>query len=749
MATNTTNNIARTSNAETGNSEIEIYLNKRYLIDTHLEYFALKAKLIQWANKMQLGMTNLKLSSSGTASRAFWNKYTDYDLENYNQLFDRLCVSIDIMSDAIERTKKLLAQCENFYEIVIGGAVCYTPDALSTPTSLTDILFLNAAKYYDNGVLKDTTDSAVECFKSIGNNVNSLEEILNSLEVKKLNISSEADNINTDVKSNEILVNLMEAFDHYVSDVRKFNSEIAKDFGMITDSSMLYDHTRTYEYPNVKDEKDIVRLIEILKNELHEMGVSDEFINKAMEMGFSLGEITAAVEAVKMEEKALHTEGKEIELLNCAIMGDVKKTVECIDGLSEFWHPEEVRTPICACYASMFLIKSLNNGFEGGVRFADEESTENFRNGLNYIINDQRALEFYKTGTYSAALISYYKYGGAMLVYDKAEIKPLAEEFNKSLLTYDLFAFLDNEVDTVNDNNFEKMGIGDKHFEIGELEYTDNGYALTNISNGKKTYNMYVTYEDTLFGVNEAHANSADTAAIDAAVKKHEELSYKVAKDVIVGGITIFNPAAGATAKEVFDVCDSVVKSDVKGVTSMVDKKIMKVVDSDGNWESETGYSKGVLSAQKNLQSDAYDLAKSKDAEDAAKKTATDNQYAQLFGSVGKCTITEGETEVKTYAVHHDGMRSTKHDNAMSMLATEGQGLKAICNFDEKSIEKLDEKYQNDPDYEVKMQIINGGYQYSSDDNLYGKMKEIERDYDDIHPGEDKQLVFRSWDNVG
>lgn len=49
----------------------------------------------------------------------------------------------------------------------------------------------------------------------------------------------------------------------------------------------------------------------------------------------------------------------------------------------------------------------------------------------------------------------------------------------------------------------------------------------------------------------------------------------------------------------------------------------------------------------------------------------------------------------------------------------------------------------------VKMQIINGGYQYSSDDNLYGKMKEIERDYDDIHPGEDKQLVFRSWDNVG
>ena len=62
---------------------------------------------------------------------------------------------------------------------------------------------------------------------------------------------------------------------------------------------------------------------------------------------------------------------------------------------------------------------------------------------------------------------------------------------------------------------------------------------------------------------------------------------------------------------------------------------------------------------------------------------------------------------------------------------------------------KLDEKYQNDSDYEVKMQIINGGYQYSSDDNLYGKMKEIERDYDDIHPGEDKQLVFRSWDNVG
>ena len=174
MATDSTNQINRNANVATDKAEVEVYLDREHLLKIQQEYVDLRQKLLQWAGQMNLSMKKFTEYTSGSASYAFENKYKDYDIVYFSQMYNRLASAICINTTAIMEAKKLIVQCENFYEIVVGGQVIPPSSCVETET---DILYLDSANY-TNGFLSTTTEEAVNEFRNISNDFSRLEEIL-------------------------------------------------------------------------------------------------------------------------------------------------------------------------------------------------------------------------------------------------------------------------------------------------------------------------------------------------------------------------------------------------------------------------------------------------------------------------------------------------------------------------------------------------------------------------------------------
>ena len=764
MATDSTNQINRNANVATDKAEVEVYLDREHLLKIQQEYVDLRQKLLQWAGQMKLSMKKFTEYTSGSASYAFENKYKDYDIVYFSQMYNRLASAICINATAIMEAKKLIVQCENFYEIVVGGQVIPPSSCVETET---DILYLDSANY-TNGFLNATTEEAVTEFRNISNDFSRLEEILGKLKEKQINYYVEALNICTDLNKKDRLTTLYEAFDTYVNGVKTFNTDIAQQYSYITRKELIGDHSRSYDYSSKDKDVDQAQLDRILRSELDKMHISDDVIDKALKNGFSLYEVAACIEAVTLEDKVRQKDGKEVEFMKCILIGDSKKAYEYIDDVVDTKvniHGGVYYIPATACsfYAAKFLNNSLHTGFNNNrERFADLKSSKHFMSEMNIILGDknsQKILELYKNGTYMVALSSNHEYGYMKANYEGEIVKRYGEEHRKALLIYDTFEFLDKKIDA-DDKFFSK-----EDYIVADFEYGDDIILdVSNKQNGK-SFTMTVGFEDDFDSVNDKLSTNNTTTTVDTAVKAQEKAVERMFRDTVYLGAVVIDPSWSVVARGItnIDLSEGTATTNANNFISsggkFALKQYYKTLD-DGLDKNSSSYYKDKLNhsnrhvseatrydAATGVVFDAYNVIAATDAVDAAKREEENTYFSRMVGSVGTCTY-EIDGEDKTYAIVHTGMQAHRYDDKLNKLATDGYGLKDICGISDYDAGQLEKKWKGKTDYDKKMSMLYGGYKFDSSSSakeFYDDMEKFNEDYKALMPdGTDEMTVDKN-----
>ena len=778
MATDSTNQINRNANVATDKAEVEVYLDREHLLKIQQEYVDLRQKLLQWAGQMKLSMKKFTEYTSGSASYAFENKYKDYDIVYFSQMYNRLASAICINATAIMEAKKLIVQCENFYEIVVGGQVIPPSSCVETET---DILYLDSANY-TNGFLNATTEEAVTEFRNISNDFSRLEEILGKLKEKQINYYVEALNICTDLNKKDRLTTLYEAFDTYVNGVKTFNTDIAQQYSYITRKELIGDHSRSYDYSSKDKDVDQAQLDRILRSELDKMHISDDVIDKALKNGFSLYEVAACIEAVTLEDKVRQKDGKEVEFMKCILLGDLKKAYEYIDDVVDtkvniFGGVYYIPATACSFYAAKFLVNSLHTGFDyKGLRCADSNSSKQFMSEMNTILdnkNSQKIMELYKNGTYMVALCSNYEYGYMKANYEGDIVKQYGEEHRKSLLIYDTFEFLDKKIDKVekNDMFYEKETYTITSFHYGDeniiLDVTQHNSVMKD-----KSFKMTVCYDEKFDSVNDALTTDHSTKVVDTAVEAQKKATDKMLRDAAYLVTVAYNPSLAVQARGLTSLVPNGGVSNVNGIMGMVEKlginycyENYNSADINPLINPENGKDMNgemlvdgnrvptitKADAATGVAFDAYNLVAATDAVDAAKREEEDTYFARMVGSAGKC-IFESDDGEKTYAIVHTGMQSHRYDDKLNKLSTDGCGLKDICGITDENAKALETYWKDntDKDIDKKMSMLYGGYKFNSDSSakdFYEDMQKINRDYEEALSGNQGNYILEQWGN--
>lgn len=744
MATDSTNQINRNANVATDKAEVEVYLDREHLLKIQQEYVDLRQKLLQWAGQMNLSMKKFTEYTSGSASYAFENKYKDYDIVYFSQMYNRLASAICINTTAIMEAKKLIVQCENFYEIVVGGQVIPPSSCVETET---DILYLDSANY-TNGFLSTTTEEAVNEFRNISNDFSRLEEILGKLKEKQINYYVEALNICTDLNKKDRLTTLYEAFDTYVNGVKTFNTDIAQQYSYITRKELIGDHSRSYDYSSKDKDVDQAQLDRILRSELYKMHISDDVIDKALKNGFSLYEVAACIEAVTLEDKVRQKDGKEVEFMKCILLGDLKKAYEYIDDVVD----TKVNIPggvyyipatACSFYAAKFIVNALHTGFDTkGLRCADGNSSKQFMSEMNTILgnkNSQKIMELYKNGTYMVALSSNYEYGYMKANYEGEIVKQYGEEHRKALLIYDTFEFLDKKIDV------EKSA--KEAYTVTDFKYGDDiSLDVSNSKNGM-SFKMKVGFEDDFDSVNDKLSTNNTTKNVDVAVDAQKATVRRMFKDAVYLGAVAVNPEMSFVFRGATNVLlggeDNA--SNINSVVDAAGKQSLDYIYGNNYAEKITKITQN--EAALGVAYDAYNVVAATDAVDAAKREEEDTYFSRMVGSVGTCTYESGD-ENKTYAIVHTGMQAHRYDNKLNKLATDGYGLKDICEISDYDAEQLEKKWKGTEDYDKKMSMLYGGYKFDSNSSakdFYEDMEEFNEDYKALTPdGSDEMTVDKN-----
>lgn len=727
MTANSNSNIGRTADVVTDKSEVEIYLDTRALDKVLLQYGELMGVLNYWAAVMEQHNKDIQNNTSGQTTISLAERYSCFKLEHFNVLRDNTKTSIDIMKDEVSvKAKNLLTQCENFYEIIVGNEVNTWDNNVST---LTSILYLDATSY-ENGTMEACVNNATFQLNNISADDDTLEGILNSLNYKDCldNCSADIENIHVDCKKNVRLVGLFMAFKSYVEGVSKFNEDIACKYDKIINPSLAFDYTRTYEYPYIKDDSKKAVLDRMLRNELHEMGVTDEMIDNATKKSlFTLNSLAKAMEAVIAEDKAKNNDGKEIALYLGVLSGNSQKAYDkYFDSLSD-------DTWDCWMYIAKYQMGLLHTEcVDGKHQFNGSEGDEAY---INYI-NEINAVTHSR---YADKLINRLKAGAYRIIEKCAKdyliTTSLAkendfkndvyrEEYRKNFLLYDTYYFLEEKMvddrwvgeKTATNNKF----IGDtfdhyKHvYNIEEITYDNAGIHLSvsssvyvNAPNKSPLYSFDTNLDSEVFqmdiqthvgvyGVNHALSVNYDDKKIQNAYKAQEEMLVKMGKDGVLLGVASVNPVAAELVNIGFDVLDGETSSsDAKDILKFSSRKSAEYYMNLMGNEYDTAIGNAKCIRATDLAVDTYNYLSSTSIRDSLKMEEA-NSYARLAGSVGCCTITGGDSGNTTYVNNHAGLYAPGHEKTYISIATPGHGVAEMCKWSEKDVNDIKEYLDNE-----------------------------------------------------
>lgn len=790
MSANITNSFGRTAGTVEDKSGVEIYINTTALSKTIIQYVYLLGRLNTWGTVVDAHNQGLQNNTSGNTTKTYGAAYKNFNQVFYDELFNRTSAAIGIMRDnALVKAKDLIVQCENFYEIIVGNAA----DAEGSVTStLTPILYLDAT-YYDNGTIESYVDNATFQLNNISAEDDTLEGILNSLNYKDCldNCSADIENIHVDCKNNVRLLGLFMAFKKYVEGVRAFNGDIETSFDPLINRACALDNTRTYEYPYITSDSETAVLDRMLRDELYEMGLTDEIIDNATKKSsFTLNSLAKAMEEVIAEDKVQENGGKGIALFVGVISGNSKESYdkygkELADSAGNCWKNISI-------YHMGLLHTECNDGCHRFKEGEGDEAYVNYMNEMNAALQSNNSIYVMKAlkgGAFNAIKECAEKYLKSTTLTSENDFiqDEYREIYRKNFLAYDSYNFiyqkmsedeLMNKAPIIEDDvrtgkyklyNIESMRYDNAgiHFTIMESSYThltDKSIADGSVEYKANQFEMNIQTHIGYSGVNEALSIAGDSERLRQAYEEQRKMIEKMEKD---GLLVVTSATAGPLAAEGLtiglnaldgDMSENDIKDIVKPGSREMTGHIINNHSSDtvGKGKNATYRGAGVLF-------DAYDYMSSSAAENA-KDLQEANNYARLAGSAGYCTVVDtvdGKTTTQIYADNHFGLYTPGHEKAFVAVSTDGVGLKDICGWDEAKVKKIEDYLEsiveesevvtnnnvgNDLDYQASVEetegkkvgidmlksIIEGGYEINENTDfteLNNGLRQIEDAY--------------------
>lgn len=689
MATNSNNQIVRTG-ASTTNDGVEIYLNNNILGKLIDEYDKLRQTFISWAKCEGINETQLADSTAGYTSDAFGVLYDKFDSEIFARMFTGLCCATEIMRDAQGKANELLLRCEDFYEIILGGGSYYrsslsvtNPNGFSG-TSMTPVLYLGTA-YYSNGsgTIPLATEDAVRQFKNISDENEKLENMLNSLEIGEINIAAECNAIQDNCVRSSRLNALFNSFVEYVNGVNDLNSQISEKLDGIVFQEFVFDNSRTYEYPYVKDEKDLAVLNKVLREELHEAGITDEEINNAQRNGnISLNDLAKYVEYMITEDSRYGNGNASLNLVKAVLAGDPSALSNSYDQYVNKIGDEEIT---CWLVISKYIMNTaeIETNVDGSIsRSADGSYVLNNKNEfilqMNSIIganNNKKVLNKLMVG---AAINAYSSCEKVCLTDRKCEgygYKYL--KYVKDMEVHDSFSYF---LGLVGDSS-AAYNIYDVHlnkdkqlvFSVTERDGVGDYNSFREFPNKlpwDRNVTMTVRYACGVNEINALQASYSKEAELTKAIEKHDELVANFIKDGTGAvGFALGGTPVKTVVETMFDFYDVMQGGgDVDTYNEYFGEYGIGAISEDAK-DNYGVASKTLLDAYKVLSDDSIEKAE---------KGISDFTTAKYTGSAGACDIKySGEQNAHTkFVVLHANSVAPEYVDSFEDITKKSNGVR-------------------------------------------------------------------------
>lgn len=731
MGTSTDIDISRNEKSLDSGDELEIYLDKTVLDLTIEEYEKLKDTLFTWLEKVGLNVQVIYDSTGGEASYAIQKGNNVFCEERLEQLLTKTDGMIKTMSLASYKAHRLLLRCENFYEILEGcseycgdetiysAAEMGSLNAVSQAPLCSELVLINT--YYGNGggELCSATEDAVSCFNDIEGEKDTVQEILSELEIGEIDISSECSDIQDDCDKKGRLDTLYESFVKYVNGVNLLNVYACEGFDCLISYNSIYDYARTYEYPEYKAVGTNTLLHRVLVAELHEMGITDEELNRALaNSDVTLKEIVEMSEAIITEDKIYKNGGIGMALFRSVLRG------EATDYYSTFIMESKGGEIKCWNAISNYLMKTMYVDVDKDGHSVLCGHPEEYKLQMNAALSSRRpvrvmdALRFgafqYVVDSNHKACVEDRKSAGYDMVY---------RNYKKDMIVYDMFNHLSCYVeDTIpsylsgSEDHFRYLySIDDLSYSEGgglKLDFegykamTRNGYCWDQVGD-TFTFSMTASYYTGPNNISEYGLDSEMSAEVMRAERKQREFADQMLRsaqglffniftgyfmgNTSIGGklVDYYYDAANVINKD--DFSDSMYKKYIDlGVNKMTDMNYTYA--SDGTEKMTGADVKAYYQSASNVVYDIYKYL----SYNGVEKAHNDKQiyyWVKYTGSGGGCVIETSDGETTKYATLHTGFVAPEYLDAFEDLKEVSSNYDAVNNVlvenaDEENVEK-------------------------------------------------------------
>jgi hypothetical protein len=770
MATVSNNQVGRTAGVATDKSELEIWLDISALKGIIEQYNDLKNITNSWVEQANTSVNYLRSNTDGYASMSFESAGKTYCWYAYT-MTDKVLKAISIMEKVCSSATDLLFRCENFYEILLGGdayissaapATAGISTVISVGSSVTSalspicsILYLDET-YYRNNTISANTSNAMVTFHNLKGENEDLKKIIDSLSFEDILIDREYNEINKDCLRADRLDKLEKSFIEYVKGVQALNDDAKQDFPVVYENMerYIFDNTRTYEYPNIS-ETDKAILQRAIRNELHEMGLSDEAIDNALKRGFTLEELAEMSESIIVEDKYYANGGLEMKLFDTFLSG--KATTEFYDKYADKLDDGEVTCWKCVALYLFGTVSLENlakngenpNGDEDGLMEILTGDEDELMKQINAILASKKKIKIMQCLNFGGMKIALDSGKCAALTPEDCETYSFKyREYKKNMILNDMLTFLSCKME---DDEVVRKGTD---YKIDSMTYS-KATGLTFYIDSEHDFSISSHYICGPDEINNAYVKGVFNSEISDAQRKQAELLKKCLKDDVVAAGTILGTyvghpgEGGELARLAFDVVDGLYNQDTSAdvVKKHIDFGALKAL---GN-TSDSGNNKTIYNNTTPLIMSTYNYLTYTGVEDALQEK-NDFMRVKLTGSAGECTINyyddihtnkddKGAGGIK-YCTTHDGIVAPEYVKAFSSMAVpqgdvpvksgvssvlsvnsnidklpDGGGLSAVGNWNPEFTEKVMDVIDHPSDYGIEIsepdrckEIVNGGF---------------------------------------
>lgn len=747
MATDSNNQIARTSEASAVNTGVEIYLNNDILGRLIEEYESLRQTFIQWAKCEGINEGQLADGTAGYTSDAFVVLYDKFQSEIFARMFTGLCCAKAAMTDAHGRANELLLRCEDFYEIILGGGSYYRSSISASNYNsyflagkpLTPVLYLNTTYYGSgSGTISLSTEDAVLQFKNISEEDEKLERLLNSLEIGKINITAECNSIQDNCARSSRLNALFSSFVEYIKGVNELNNQISEGLDGIVFQEFVLDNTRNYDYPYVKDEKESAFLNKVLRENLYEKGFTDKEIDNAQKNGnISLNELARFVEYMVVEDTIYNSDNASIELVKAVLNGDAATLSDSYNKYIDKIDNDEIS---CWIVISKYIMNTaeLRKSVDGSIlqRHIDGLYVFNNKNEfilqMNGIINADNRKKILNCLMNGAAINAYASCEDACLTDRKSDgYQYTYLKYVKDMEVHDSFSYflglvgkqdstVDYRIDDVHFNNDEELV-----FSMTERDGVGNYNSFNEYPDRPwdREITMKVKYVSGPSDINDVQAMYSKEDELTKAIEEHDAQVANLIREgtgavgFVLGGApvkTVIN-----TAYDLYDVMQG--EADLETYNDYLGEYGVGAISDDAK-DQYGEITKPIIATFKVLSDDSIEKAQ---------KGVSDFIATKYTGSAGACEIKySDEAEFHTkYVVLHANSVAPEYVNSFADIRNKSNivrehGFSAMGNWDpefkQEVINQLDKQgYEGYKDSQIKQikedckQLIDGGYDVS------------------------------------